>query len=366
MSEHSGTGTKSADALEAIASVFRTHHEQRHFSGAGLVKRGDEVLFSGAYGYAHRGWRVPNTVSTRFDTASITKLFTAVAVLQLVERGLLSLHDGVLDILELQGTSISPRVSVCHLLTHSSGIGDDADEEAGESYEAIWKDRPNYSVRDAIDFLPQFVHKPANFAPGEGCRYNNCAFVLAGLVVEKLTGQKYRDYVCENVFRRAGMCSTEFVAMDAVAENAAEGYAAVIDENGKLSGWRKNIYSFPPIGSPDSGAYTTVGDLDLFMRALAANRLLSEQLTGDFFKPKVMYRQTARATYMMGYAFEFALEPGSGRIMYMQKDGDNPGVDGVLRYYPDTGTVVAILANQDCNVWDMASEIDEVLKGLWI
>lgn len=250
--------------------------------------------------------------------------------------------------------------------THSSGIGDDADEEAGESYEAIWKDRPNYSVRDAIDFLPQFVHKPANFAPGEGCRYNNCAFVLAGLVVEKLTGQKYRDYVCENVFRRAGMCSTEFVAMDAVAENAAEGYAAVIDENGKLSGWRKNIYSFPPIGSPDSGAYTTVGDLDLFMRALAANRLLSEQLTGDFFKPKVMYRQTARATYMMGYAFEFALEPGSGRIMYMQKDGDNPGVDGVLRYYPDTGTVVAILANQDCNVWDMASEIDEVLKGLWI
>lgn len=116
MSEHSGTGAKSADALEAIASVFRAHYEQRSFSGAGLVKRGDEVLFSGAYGYAHRGWRVPNTVSTRFDTASITKLFTAAAVLQLVERGLLSLHDGVLDILELQGTSISPRVSVCHLL----------------------------------------------------------------------------------------------------------------------------------------------------------------------------------------------------------------------------------------------------------
>ena len=366
MSEHSGTGAKSADALEAIASVFRAHYEQRSFSGAGLVKRGDEVLFSGAYGYAHRGWRVPNTVSTRFDTASITKLFTAVAVLQLAERGLLSLHDGVLDILELRGTSISPRVRVYHLLTHSSGIGDDADEEAGESYEAIWKDRPNYSVRDAIDFLPQFVHKPANFAPGEGCRYNNCAFVLAGLVVEKLTGQKYRDYVCENVFRRAGMCRTQFVAMDSVAENAAEGYAAVTDENGKLSGWRKNIYSFPPIGSPDSGAYTTVGDLDLFMRALVANRLLSKQFTEDLFKPKIMYRQTARATYMMGYGFEFALEPGGRRIMYMQKDGENPGVDGVLRYYPDTATVVAILANQDCNVWDMANEVGQALKGLQI
>jgi len=187
--------------------------------------------------------------------------------------------------------------------------------------------------------------------------------VLAGLVVEKLSGQKYRDYVCENVFRRAGMCFTEFVAMDAVAENVAEGYAAVTDENGKLSGWRKNIYSFPPIGSPDSGAYTTVGDLDLFMRALVANRLLSKQFTEDLFKPKIMYRQTARATYMMGYGFEFALEPGGRRIMYMQKDGENPGVDGVLRYYPDTGTVVAILANQDCNVWDMVNDVDEALKA---
>ena len=366
MPRHTGAGATAVDVTEAMASVFRAHHEERHFSGAGLVKRGDEVLFSGAYGYAHRGWRIPNTVSTRFDTASITKLFTAVAVLQLAERGLLSLHDGVLDILELRGTSISPRVRVYHLLTHSSGIGDDADEEAGESYEAIFQDRPNYSVRETVDFLPQFVHKPANFAPGEGCRYNNCAFVLAGLVVEKLSGQKYRDYVCENVFRRAGMCFTEFVAMDAVAENVAEGYAAVTDENGKLSGWRKNIYSFPPIGSPDSGAYTTVGDLDLFMRALVANRLLSKQFTEDLFKPKIMYRQTARATYMMGYGFEFALEPGGRRIMYMQKDGENPGVDGVLRYYPDTATVVAILANQDCNVWDMANEVGQALKGLQI
>lgn len=360
------TGTEATDAIEAIASVFRTHREERHFSGAGLVKRGDEVLFSGAYGYAHRGWRILNAVSTRFDTASITKLFTAAAVLQLVERGLLSLHDRVLDILELDGTSISPQVSVYHLLTHSSGIGDDADEEAGESYEAIFRDRPNYLVRETVDFLPQFVHKQANFAPGEGCRYNNCAFVLAGLVVEKLTGQKYRDYVRENVFERAGMSSTEFAAMDAVVENVAEGYAAVTGEDGKLIGWRKNIYSFPPIGSPDSGAYTTVGDLDLFMRALTGNKLLPKQLTDDMLTPKVMYRQTARATYMMGYAFEFALEPGSGRIMYMQKDGENPGVDGVLRYYPDSGTVVAILANQDCNVWDIANDVHEALKKLSI
>ena len=354
-------GTEAGAAVDAIAPIFRTHHVERHFAGAGLVKRGDATLFSGAYGYAHMGWRIPNTVSTRFDTASITKLFTTVAVLQLVERGCLSLDDKVLDILELNGTAISPQVSVYHLLTHSSGIGDDADEEAGESYEAIWKDKPNYSIRETVDFLPQFVNKPANFEPGEGCRYNNRAFVLAGLVVEKLTGMKYRDCVSENVFRRAAMASTEFAAMDDVAENVAEGYAAVEDDDGKLIGWRKNIYSYPPIGSPDAGALTTVGDLDRFMRALKGNELLSKQLTDDLFLPKVEYMQTARARYMMGYCFEFALELGGGRIMYMQKDGENPGVDCVLRYYPDTDTTVAILANHDCDVWTMANDVHEVL-----
>ncbi len=79
-----------------------------------------------------------------------------------------------------------------------------------------------------------------------------------------------------------------------------------------------------------------------------------------------VYTQTAPATYMMGYAFEFTLEPGSSRITYMQKDGVNAGVEGVLRYYPDTGTVVAILANQDCDVWDMANDVHDALKELSI
>ena len=91
--------------------------------------------------------------------------------------------------LGLEGTVISPDVTVRHLLTHTSGIGDDADEEAGESYEEVWRDRPNYSVREAVDFLPQFVHRAPNFAPGQGCRYNNCGYVLLGLMVERATGR---------------------------------------------------------------------------------------------------------------------------------------------------------------------------------
>ena len=129
---------------------------------------------------------VPNTLDTRFDTASTTKLFTAVATLQLIDAGAFGLDTSAGQYLGLEGTAISPDVTVRHLLTHTSGIGDDADKEAGESYEAVWRDAgPNYTVTETADFLPQFVHRPPNFIPGAGCRYNNCGYVLLGLMVER-------------------------------------------------------------------------------------------------------------------------------------------------------------------------------------
>ena len=111
------------------------------FSGAVAVTRGDQQLFAAAYGYANRAWQAPCTLKTRFDTASVTKLFTAVATLQLVERGAFSLETSVIGHLELEGTTISPTVTPYHLLTHTSGIADDADEEAGERYEDLWVSR---------------------------------------------------------------------------------------------------------------------------------------------------------------------------------------------------------------------------------
>ena len=145
------------------------------FSGAVLITQGESRLYARAYGYASRAWRVPNTLATRFDTASITKLFTAIATLQLIDQGLLAFDTPVVERLRLEDTPISKDITVSHLLTHTSGIGDDADEEAGESYEDVWKKKPNYSVTETRDFLPQFVNKPANFPPGQGCRYCNAA-----------------------------------------------------------------------------------------------------------------------------------------------------------------------------------------------
>ena len=256
------------NVTEALDRYFLDLERRDKFSGVVLVTKGEGKLYCGAYGYASRPWKVKNALATRFDTASITKLFTSVATLLLIDQGSLSLQSGVIDLLGLEDTAISREVKVVHLLTHTSGIGDDCEEEDGEKYEDLWKAKPNYSVTTTADFLPQFIHKPSNFPPGQGSRYCNCSFVLLGLLIEKLTGMTYRDYVRRFIFDKAGMTHSDFFRMDRVAENVAEGCDPIRDEEDQVVGWRKNIYSFPPVGSPDSGAYVTAGDLDRFLRAV--------------------------------------------------------------------------------------------------
>ncbi len=123
------------------------------------------------------------------------KLFTSVSVLQQVDAGTLDLDASIAEWVDLAGTGISTEITLRHLLTHTSGIADDAVEEAGESYEALFVDRPNYAVTRTEDFLPQCTGKPALFAPGTGCRYNNCRYQFAGLAFERVTGTTYREYV---------------------------------------------------------------------------------------------------------------------------------------------------------------------------
>lgn len=342
-----------------IEAIVQDHYEMHDFSGVCLVKRGDDVLFHEAYGLAHRGFQIPNTLSTRFDTASITKLFTAVAIWQLIDRGLIGLDTAVMPYLEIAETAISDDVAIFHLLTHTSGIADDADEEAGEDYELLFVDKPNYSVRETGDFLPQFAFKPSLFAPGEDARYNNCAFVLLGLVIEKATGVDYRTYVQQQVFARAGMTDSEFCAMDGINRDLAEGYKAIEQENGSIV-WRKNIYSYPPIGSPDGGATVTALDLDRFVRSIFSGDLVTVASREMLRSPCILVDETDGIRSMNGFAFAFKIA-SNGEILEIGKDGRNPGVATQLIYYPATDTSSIVLANQDCNVWSMQRDLKSLL-----
>lgn len=333
------------------------------FSGVVRVTVGADERFAGAYGFASRAWGVPNTMDTRFDTASSTKLFTAVATLQQVDAGTLGLDTSAIGYLGLEGTAISPDVTVRHLLTHTSGIGDDADEEAGESYEAVWRARPSYTVLEAADFLPQFVHRPPHFAPGAGCRYNNCGYVLLGLMVERATGRSYRDVARENVFGPAGMADSDFLRMDRINERLAEGADPIRDEAGTIVGWKRNIYSYPPIGSPDAGADVTAADLDRFMRAVLEGRLLSAELTAAFLTPQVVWRVRDGWVQHFGYGLWFRVD-ANGEVVFLQKEGINAGASCVLRHYPGRDLTVVILSNLEMGAWEPLGVVHEmVLEG---
>jgi CubicO group peptidase (beta-lactamase class C family) len=346
--------------LTELTRYFQDLESQDTYAGVVLITRGDAEICSGAYGYASRAWKVRNTLDTRFDTASITKLFTAVATLQMIDREQISFDTRVIPFLKLNGTAISENVTVFHLLTHSSGIGDDADEEAGESYEEVWRTRPNYSVTEAAEFLPQFIHKPSNFPPGQGCRYCNCGFVLLGLLIEQVSGMSYRDYVRQHVFARAGMARSDFLRMDRVHEDLAEGCDPLRDEAGNIVGWKRNIYSYPPIGSPDGGAHVTARDLDRFLRSVKAGELLSPDLTARFFTPQVVHRAIANGTERFGFGIEFHVDE-AGQVVSCQKDGLNAGVSGIIRHYPRLDVNVVLLSNLESGVWKPVRRIDDMV-----
>jgi CubicO group peptidase (beta-lactamase class C family) len=285
-----------------------------------------------------------------------------VAALQLVGEGRLGLDVPIAEVVDLTGTTISPAVTLRHLLTHTSGIADDADEEAGEDYEALWAEKPCYSVIQTRDWLPQFAHKPPLFDPGAGCRYCNVGYILVGLAIEAVTGTDYRDHVRGAVFDRAGMTASGFYDRREAAPDVAEGWDPVYDDAGNRTGWKQNIYSYPPIGSPDSGAQVTADDLVGFAQAVRAGRLLSAELTEQFLTPQVLHHQRDDWAVWYGYGLEFVIDR-AGTVRNTYKDGCNAGASGVVRYYPADDLDVVVLSNTERGAWTAMDEIHRLIRA---
>ena len=315
------------------------------YTGVVLLRRGTEEIFAGACGLASPRWGIRNTMDMRFDTASITKLFTAVAVLQLVGQRRLDLDASIHDYVDLADTMIPAAVTLRHLLTHTSGIADDADEEAGEDYADLWIDTPSYSVTQTRDFLAQCTSDPPNFQPGEGHRYCNCAFILAGLAIERAAGTSFREYVVEHVFGPAGMTRSGFFDKRDAEPDVAEGFDPLPD--GRLEA---NIFKYPPIGSPDGGAHVTAPDLFRFVDALRAGVLLTAEFTEAFFTPQLTFEDGAG----QGFGLEFKDD-------MWWKEGINAGVSGILKHWGEgdgAGVDGVVLSNTEAGAWPVIKELD--------
>lgn len=351
---------------EQLSQLLAEKSRQELFSGAVLVRHGGQPLLQEAYGYAHRGWRIKNQVDTRFRIASISKMFTAAAILQLVEQGDLTLDTAVIDLLNLQPAKIPPAVTIEHLLTMTAGLVDWFDESG--DWEANWaalrRRHPLYLFRDNKDYLPLFVNEEPVAPAGEQYRYNNAAYILLGLAIEQVTHLSYFDYIRRYILAKAGMVDSDFLALDSVTANVAEGYMPLTGDGDQIIGWQKNIYSATPEAAADGGATSTVADLSRFIQALRAGRLLSPDLSEAMLTPHVLEDEEPIKGYtrMYGYGTMFLLDEAE-RVVRWGHTGEEAGVSCRLYYYPAQDIEVILLGNQSWCAGDVAWEIHDLVMG---
>jgi D-alanyl-D-alanine carboxypeptidase len=256
-------------------------------------------------------------------------MFTAVAILQLVEAGEIELQAPLGRYLrDYPNEDVARRVSIHHLLTHTGGTGD----IFGPDFDAHRKE-----LRTHTDYVELYGDRGLEFEPGSRWEYSNYGFVLLGAVIEKVTGQTYYDYVARNVFGRAGMTRSGSLPELRVVPDRSIGYTKAPE----TTEWRPNVDTLPYRGTAAGGGYSTVEGLARFADALLEHKLLSSDSTDLLITGKVDVQPGAK----YAYGFEDAREAnGDGSVGH---GGGAPGMNGDLRIFPKSGYVVAALANMD-------------------
>jgi CubicO group peptidase (beta-lactamase class C family) len=315
------------------------------FSGTVLVMQGDKPAFKKAYGLASKSYQVPNRIDTKFNLGSMNKMLTAVAVAQLAEQGKLTFSDTIIKCWpDYPNKEAAEKVTIHHLLTHTSGLAD----YFGSEFMKSSRDR----FRKIDDFLPLFVNKPLQFEPGKRFRYSNAGFMVLGGIVEKVSGQNYFDYVREHIYQPAGMINTDCYSLDEETPNLAIGYTR--GASGKSKNWKNNVFLHVIKGGPAGGGYSTVEDLAAFASALRGHKILSEKSTEILWTGKV---DTGRSGAKYGYGF-FVENVNGSRIV--GHGGGFPGINSKLDIYLDSDYTVAVMSNYDPPAAERIS--DEVRK----
>ncbi|MCA1582824.1 MAG: beta-lactamase family protein [Acidobacteria bacterium] len=282
------------------------------FSGVVLLARNGSPFFQKAYGFANRELQVPNTLDTRFNVASIGKLFTSAAIAGLVHDGRLSYSDTVAKWLPSTKIPSADRITVAQLLDMTSGLGD----IFGPAYSATPKDR----IQELSDYLALFETRPLLFEPGKGREYSNAGYVVLGLIIEKVTGKNYREFVREAVFLPAGMNDTGLFATDEITPRRAVGYTRHLGGgSGSSDARHSNVFLQPGRGSSAGGGFSTAGDLLKFAMAVKKGAL-------SLAEPG---------------------RPPGGRSAAGGFAGGAPGSNALLEYNADGSLVAIVLANED-------------------
>ena len=330
----------SPDKIEQkVDALMNGYIQQDLFSGVVLIAKDKNPVYYKAFGKADFEEGRKNTIDTKFDIGSINKDFTAVAVLQLVDKGLIDLDDNIGKYLSIFPEEVLNKVTIKHLLTHTSGFGD---------YFMIPGVIPNLSELTTVDkIINTFKDEPLLFKPGTGREYSNAGFAVLGAVIESVSGLSYFDYIEQNILQPVGLHNTYF-DFKKIRNDKTIPAGYMLSSTGK-----KNRIEYEKSPSPSGSAFSTAEDLLKFQLSLLDdNKMLSDEM-------KLLY--ASRFQKNSGRNWNDILKDSS----YISANaGGAPGRNSVIYSQPVTGYIIVILANYDEPIAEQVGEnIYRLLAG---
>lgn len=307
------------------------------FSGTVLVSNNDKIIYEKAFGYADREWKSPNTLETKFEIGSLTKQFTAAAILQLVEQGKLNLNDKLIKY--FPGYPKGDSITISMLLNHTSGIADFT------SIPAFYRVHTLPLPEDSVIAL--FKNQPFAFSPGTKWSYSNSGYFLLGCIIEKVTRRHYSTYLYENVIRKAAIKNTAVNRLDSVLAFRARGYSKT-----EKNEWKNADYFSMEIPFSAGSMISTVEDLYHWEHALLSGNIVSKNMMTKMTTP-----------YLSGYGYGLRIDTFQQHL-HISHTGAIPGFSSYLGSIPSKGISIVILSNCDFNTDAIADAITATLFNL--
>jgi CubicO group peptidase (beta-lactamase class C family) len=336
-----------ASKAETIDALLRRSNELRQFNGTVLVADASGVIHKKGYGYANFEWQIPNTPDVRFRLGSITKQFTSMVIMQLVGEGKIKLDDHITTYLTDYRKDTGDRVTIAHLLNHTSGI---------PSYTGM----PGFFANDSRDaytpaaFIPKWASGDLEFEPGTKWTYNNSGYFLLGAIIEKVTGKTYAQALQERIFDPLGMKASGYDLAASIIPKRASGY--------QLIGGKYVNAPFLDMTIPFAAGslYSTVEDLYLWDRALYTDKLIRDDLKKQLFTP-VLH------DYGFGWVIgKLTLDDGKTELNAVQHSGGIFGFNTLLVRIPERKELVVLLDNtsRGDTLDGLAASILSILHGV--
>jgi CubicO group peptidase (beta-lactamase class C family) len=303
---------------ERMLQVVQNYVDNRSFMGAVLVAEGDRIVVSHGSGYADLDWSIPNTVDTRFRIGSLTKQFTAASILLLQERGQLNLNVPIKTYLP-DAPSTWDKVTIYHLLTHTSGIPNFTGTAGFDAYK-----RQNHTPEESVRLVRD---KPLDSEPGAKFYYSNSNYILLGEIIERVSGMPYGSFLRQNIFIPVRMTETGVDSDSAILARRAQGYESTPE------GFRHSDYINMTIPYSAGFLYSTVADLLKWERALFGGKVVSASSLHTMITANLN-------EYGMGLFIRNA-----NKHELITHDGSIEGFESSLNYYPERQLTIVVLGN---------------------